>query len=133
MGFLQCFKLFITPGMRLIAHIAGNSPDAGGEVPLFSECSVTIKFVDKSGNGKQVTGKEGQNLVQLAHDNDIELEGACECSLACRLVVYAYIRRRRVGVCATAFPSRTRRNPTFIDCILLVQHLPRNLGRQCVR
>ncbi len=32
---------------------------------------------------RAVTGKEGQNLVQLAHSADVELEGACECSLAC--------------------------------------------------
>lgn len=30
-----------------------------------------------------MVGKEGQNLVHLAHENDIDLEGACECSLAC--------------------------------------------------
>ena len=28
-------------------------------------------------------GKEGQNLLHVAHANQIELEGACECSLAC--------------------------------------------------
>ncbi len=44
---------------------------------------MTVTFVDKTGVGKTVTGKEGQNLVHLAHENDIELEGACECSLAC--------------------------------------------------
>lgn len=25
----------------------------------------------------------GQNIVHLAHEKDVELEGACECSLAC--------------------------------------------------
>lgn len=42
-----------------------------------------MSYVDAKGHAKSVNGKEGQNLVQLAHDNDIELEGACECSLAC--------------------------------------------------
>jgi ferredoxin len=44
--------------------------------------SVGITFSSK-GTTRAVTGLEGQNLVQLAHANDIELEGACECSLAC--------------------------------------------------
>jgi len=25
----------------------------------------------------------GKNMLEVAHENDIELEGACECSLAC--------------------------------------------------
>lgn len=45
--------------------------------------SVAVIFVDKNGTEHRVTGKEGQNIVQLAHEHDIELEGACECSLAC--------------------------------------------------
>ncbi len=48
-----------------------------------SPCSVRVTFVDKNGVERRVEGKEGQNLVDLAHRNDIELEGACECSLAC--------------------------------------------------
>lgn len=31
----------------------------------------------------QVEGKPGQDLMRLAHENDVELEGACEGSLAC--------------------------------------------------
>ena len=30
-----------------------------------------------------VTGKVGQSLLDLAHANSVELEGACEASLAC--------------------------------------------------
>jgi len=45
--------------------------------------SVTVIFVDKNNNEYKVIGKEGQNIVHLAHENNIELEGACECSLAC--------------------------------------------------
>jgi ferredoxin len=39
--------------------------------------------VDKDGKRFAVKAKEGQNLVHVAHENDVELEGACECSLAC--------------------------------------------------
>lgn len=36
-------------------------------------------------NGREVTvdAQEGDNLLELAHQNHIELEGACECALAC--------------------------------------------------
>ena len=30
-----------------------------------------------------VSGEEGQDLMRLAHENNIDLEGACEGSLAC--------------------------------------------------
>ena len=42
-----------------------------------------ITFVRKDGSKKTVEGKEGQNLLRLAQKHEIELEGACECSLAC--------------------------------------------------
>ena len=32
---------------------------------------------------KLITKKEGLSLLEVAHDNDIDLEGACEGSLAC--------------------------------------------------
>jgi len=30
-----------------------------------------------------VLAKIGDNLLQVAHKNDVPLEGACECSIAC--------------------------------------------------
>lgn len=46
-------------------------------------CRVNLKFVDKDGKQFPVVAKEGQNLVHVAHEHGVELEGACECSLAC--------------------------------------------------
>ena len=45
--------------------------------------TVKVTFVNKKGTETLVSGKEGDNLVHLAHENEIELEGACACSLAC--------------------------------------------------
>jgi len=42
-----------------------------------------LTFIRKDGTEAEVEGKVGQNLLRLAQKNDIELEGACECSLAC--------------------------------------------------
>lgn len=44
---------------------------------------VNIVFIDKHGNRKPVRGKVGDNVLFLAHRYEIELEGACEGSLAC--------------------------------------------------
>jgi ferredoxin len=44
---------------------------------------VKLSYVDKDGGEKEVEAKVGQNLVGLAHEHEIDLEGACECSLAC--------------------------------------------------
>lgn len=44
---------------------------------------VNITFVDKTGNKIPVKGKIGDNVLYLAHRYGIEMEGACEASLAC--------------------------------------------------
>ena len=48
------------------------------------EETVNIKFKYMS-DGKEVDVKApiGENILRVAHQNDIDLEGACDCSLAC--------------------------------------------------
>lgn len=53
------------------------------EPPKSKEDIVNVTYVDKDGNKKQVQGKVGDNLMYLAHRHEIEMEGACEASLAC--------------------------------------------------
>merc|ERR1712071_678274 len=48
-----------------------------------SENVVNIAFIGKSGNRMPVRGNIGDNVLYLAHHHGIELEGACEASLAC--------------------------------------------------
>jgi ferredoxin len=48
-----------------------------------SSCSVTIHFIDQKGIKKTVQAPVGENILLVAHANEIDLEGACECSLAC--------------------------------------------------
>ncbi len=43
---------------------------------------IVFKYAS-DGSVHEVFGQEGQDLMRLAHENDIELEGACEGSLAC--------------------------------------------------
>jgi ferredoxin len=42
-----------------------------------------IIFIDKDGTEKVVEAKNGQTILELAHQEDLSLEGACEGSLAC--------------------------------------------------
>lgn len=44
---------------------------------------VNVTFIDKSGKKFEVRGKVGDNVLYLAHRYGIEMEGACEASLAC--------------------------------------------------
>lgn len=42
-----------------------------------------VNFILQDGTTKTVNGKIGQNILEVAHENDVDLEGACEASLAC--------------------------------------------------
>lgn len=42
-----------------------------------------INFRKADGSLQQVAAKAGMSLLQVAHANDIDLEGACESSMAC--------------------------------------------------
>uniref|UniRef100_A0A7S1CBW9 2Fe-2S ferredoxin-type domain-containing protein n=1 Tax=Bicosoecida sp. CB-2014 TaxID=1486930 RepID=A0A7S1CBW9_9STRA len=51
------------------------------EVP--DDEKITVVYVDKDGEETVARGNPGQNLLRLAQKFGVELEGACECSLAC--------------------------------------------------
>ncbi|XP_074562659.1 uncharacterized protein LOC141819218 [Curcuma longa] len=48
-----------------------------------TEEKITVTFVDKDGDEKVIKVPVGMSMLEAAHENDIELEGACEASLAC--------------------------------------------------
>ncbi|XP_060216037.1 adrenodoxin-like protein 2, mitochondrial [Lycium barbarum] len=45
--------------------------------------TISVTFVDKDGEETYIKVPVGMSLLEAAHENDIELEGACEGSLAC--------------------------------------------------
>lgn len=45
--------------------------------------TVRVIFVDKDGTEIPVDAPIGQHILEVAHANNIDLEGACEASLAC--------------------------------------------------
>ena len=42
-----------------------------------------VVFVERNGNAKEVKAAGNKTLLQVAHANDIDMEGACEGALAC--------------------------------------------------
>lgn len=44
---------------------------------------VSFAFVNKDGSHTPVEAAIGRTVLEVAHDNNIEIEGACEGSLAC--------------------------------------------------
>ncbi len=40
-------------------------------------------FIERNGNRKEVEAPLGMSLLEIAHRNDVDLEGACEGSLSC--------------------------------------------------
>uniref|UniRef100_A0ACD5XS70 Uncharacterized protein n=2 Tax=Avena sativa TaxID=4498 RepID=A0ACD5XS70_AVESA len=47
------------------------------------EAKISVTFIDKDGDEKLINVPIGMSMLEAAHENDIELEGACEGSLAC--------------------------------------------------
>ena len=45
--------------------------------------TIQVIFVDRDGDEYDIQAPVGRNLLEIAHAHDIELEGACEGSLAC--------------------------------------------------
>lgn len=48
-----------------------------------AKTAVRVTFVERDGTQREVMGPPGRSLLEIAHSNDIDLEGACEGSLAC--------------------------------------------------
>uniref|UniRef100_A0ACD6APQ0 Uncharacterized protein n=1 Tax=Avena sativa TaxID=4498 RepID=A0ACD6APQ0_AVESA len=44
---------------------------------------ISVTFVNKDGTEQTISVPVGMSMLEAAHENDIELEGACEGSLAC--------------------------------------------------
>jgi ferredoxin, 2Fe-2S len=42
-----------------------------------------MTFVEPDGKEREVDAPDGDTVLDIAHDNDIDLEGACEGSMAC--------------------------------------------------
>jgi ferredoxin-2, mitochondrial len=76
------FKLMrINSNLSAIARTSRGHCDSA-IAPDAKDVSITFVY-SKDGSERVCIAKEGMNIVQLAHKFEVDLEGACECSLAC--------------------------------------------------
>ncbi|XP_078353750.1 adrenodoxin-like protein 1, mitochondrial isoform X1 [Oculina patagonica] len=75
---------FFTRGPLYSGEYEMQDPKSPDEV-------VNVTYIDRDGNRIKVRGKVGDNLLYLAHRHGIEMEGACEASLACS-TCHVYVR-----------------------------------------
>jgi len=70
--------------MILLKRFAKRSFHVGKGLPKETEQHIKFRFVQPKDNlDKEVLARCGESLLEVAHNNGIELEGACESSLAC--------------------------------------------------
>ncbi|KAM6972042.1 ferredoxin-2, mitochondrial [Aplochiton taeniatus] len=87
---------------------------------------VNMVYIDRSGQRLPVKAKVGDNVLYLAHKHGIELEGACEASLACS-TCHVYVSGNHVD----KLPEPDEREDDMLDMAPLLQENSR-LGCQIV-
>ncbi|XP_039944698.1 ferredoxin-2, mitochondrial [Hirundo rustica] len=77
---------------------------------------VNVVFVDREGRQVPVRGRVGDNVLHLAQRHGLELEGACEASLACS-TCHVYISEPHLG----QLPAPDEREEDLLDQAPLLQ------------
>ena len=84
----------------------------------------TMTFIHPDGRRQELTAPLGLSVLEIAHRNDIELEGACEGSLACStchvIVANEFFAR---------IPEATENEEDMLDLAFALTHTSR-LGCQ---
>ena len=62
---------------------SGSSLNKQGAHRNFAQETVSFTYIDPTGEEFPVEAEMGKHLLDVAHDNNIELEGACGGELAC--------------------------------------------------
>ena len=96
------------------------------EDPKSEDDVVNVTFVDRDGVERRVRGKVGDNVLYLAHRYGIELEGACEASLACS-TCHVYVDHRHFD----SLPEPKEEEEDMLDLAVFLQENSR-LGCQIV-
>ncbi|KAK6140635.1 hypothetical protein DH2020_025635 [Rehmannia glutinosa] len=70
-------------GSQLKDYVHFQVLSARGPCNQESGKRINVTFVDKDGDETHIKVPIGMSMLEAAHENDIDLEGACEGSLAC--------------------------------------------------
>lgn len=71
---------------------------------------MNITYIDKHGTDYKIRGKVGDNVLYLAHRHGIEMEGACEASLACT-TCHVYVLSNHMD----KLPESTEKEDDLLD------------------
>ncbi|KYO30389.1 ferredoxin-2, mitochondrial isoform X2 [Alligator mississippiensis] len=133
-GVARCLLRGASRGLQLAPArgfcVAGPSgSQAQEEEPCPAEpvgAMVNVVFIDRSGHRIPVQGRVGDNVLHLAQRHGIELEGACEASLACS-TCHVYVKEAFVD----KLPIPDEREEDMLDMAPLLQENSR-LGCQII-
>ncbi|XP_007526022.1 ferredoxin-2, mitochondrial isoform X1 [Erinaceus europaeus] len=103
---------------------AGEEEEDGG--PERHGDVVNVVFIDRSGQRVPVSGRVGDNVLHLAQRHGVDLEGACEASLACS-TCHVYVSEKHLDL----LPPPEEREDDMLDMAPLLQENSR-LGCQVV-
>ncbi|XP_037530333.1 ferredoxin-2, mitochondrial [Nematolebias whitei] len=101
----------------------GDESSSHAEDP---EDVVNVVFIDRSGQRIPVKAKVGDNVLFLAHKHGIDLEGACEASLACS-TCHVYVSAAHFD----KLPEPEEREDDMLDMAPMLQENSR-LGCQII-
>ncbi|CAN6221804.1 unnamed protein product, partial [Urochloa humidicola] len=74
----------VTPTVLSLKNILFSTATSGDQDESNQEKEkISVTFVNKDGSEQTISVPVGMSMLEAAHENDIELEGACEGSLAC--------------------------------------------------
>ena len=75
-------KANLLKSLNLFNQINNNSYFSFSTSQQENKVNFTFKYL-ADGTEVKVTGEIGKNILKTAHENKIDIEGACDCSLAC--------------------------------------------------
>ncbi|XP_051827459.1 GATA-type zinc finger protein 1 isoform X4 [Antechinus flavipes] len=88
-------------GLVSNTHPRGRRGEAGAEHRPLRDYSpsprVNVVFVDRSGKRIPASGRVGEDVLRLAQRHGVDLEGACEASLACS-TCHVYVSEEHLAV-----------------------------------
>ena len=67
------------PAVVVVVNLSLSEDPDYGTCPLMPK----VIFVQKNGERREISANAGISLLQIAHINDIDIEGACEGVMAC--------------------------------------------------
>ncbi|KAF3687558.1 Ferredoxin-2, mitochondrial Adrenodoxin-like protein Ferredoxin-1-like protein Precursor [Channa argus] len=120
------FNSFRTINRHLQTTIGLYSNDEGSSNAENPEDVVNVVYIDRSGQRIPVKAKVGDNVLYLAHKHGIELEGACEASLACS-TCHVYVSAAHFD----KLPEPVEREDDMLDMAPMLQENSR-LGCQII-